>query len=338
MGIPAALVPRLVFAVAFGTLGLFALGLSALDRARRGLALYGALALALSFHLARPIVRPPSGGGRADALARLAEGLSVLLPLVAIAVLFWLERRRRRPAANAAFLVFGAGSFLLGALADAAIARGVLAISSRIPFVGVGFLLFTVVLLVLLSDEDRRLLTRATTDPLTSLPNRAAFLERARLEVQRAERTGRSLAVVLFDLDHFKSVNDRFGHAAGDRTLAAAALAIARTIRGIDVAGRWGGEEFVLLLVEADESTAGPAVERIRAAVASPPTPRVPVSVTASAGIAIHHGLFERTSIEGLVRRADAALYEAKRAGRDRYAFEKALATTPSGPADVRLR
>ena len=338
MAIPAALVPRLVFAVAFATLGLFALGLSALDRARRGLALYAALALGVGFHLALPIARPLRTPGRADALARLGEEVAVLLPLVAITVLFWLERRRRRPAANAALLVFGAGSFLLGALADAAIARGVLAISSRIPFVGVGLLLFTVVLLVILSDEDRRLLTRATTDPLTSLPNRAAFLERARLEVQRAERTGRSLAVVLLDLDHFKSVNDRFGHAAGDRTLAAAAVAIARTIRGIDLAGRWGGEEFVLLLVEADESTAGPAVERIRAAVAASPTPRVPVTVTASAGIAIHHGLFERTSFEGLVRRADAALYEAKRAGRDRFVFEKALAAPPSGPADVRLR
>jgi diguanylate cyclase (GGDEF)-like protein len=189
-----------------------------------------------------------------------------------------------------------------------------------------------------MADDDKRLRVQATTDPLTGLANRAAFLERARLEIQRAERSGRPLAVVLLDLDRFKSVNDRFGHPAGDRVLVGAATAISRTVRGIDLAARWGGEEFAVLLVEADESTAGVVVERIREAVAALAPPRVPVSVTASAGIAVHHGLFERSQVEGLLRRADAALYAAKRKGRNRAEFETSLVAPPSTPADVRLR
>ena len=338
MEISAALVSRLGFAVAIATLGLLSLLLATLQRARRGLALYGTLALAVAFHLALPVVRPPRSGAPPGALARADATLAILLPFVAVAILYALERGRKRRAANAALLFFAAGSFLLGALADEAISHGILAIPPRVPFLGVGFLVLTVVLAVIVSDEDRRLFARATTDTLTNLANRAAFLERARLEVLRAERTGRSLAVALLDLDHFKAVNDRFGHPAGDRVLAAAALAIARTIRGIDQAGRWGGEEFVVLLVEADESTAGAAVERIREAIATSAPAKVPAKVTVSAGIAVHHGVFERTTIEGLVRRADAALYEAKHAGRDRHVFEKALARPPSGPAEVPLR
>ena len=79
-------------------------------------------------------------------------------------------------------------------------------------------------------------------------------------------------------------------------------------------------------------------MERIREAIATSAPAKVPAKVTVSAGIAVHHGVFERTTIEGLVRRADAALYEAKHAGRDRHVFEKALAPPPSGPADVPLR
>jgi diguanylate cyclase (GGDEF)-like protein len=189
-----------------------------------------------------------------------------------------------------------------------------------------------------MAEEDRRLFARATTDALTNLPNRTAFLERARREVARAERTGRTLAVSMLDIDHFKAFNDRYGHATGDRVLAAVGQAIAQTVRGIDVAARWGGEEFVVLLVEADQTTAGPAVERIREAVAALEPPRVPERITTSAGIAIHQGLFERVRIDSLIRRADAALYEAKRAGRNRACSER-VATRPAGStAEVTYR
>ena len=338
MPLPAPFLGGLVFAVSIGTLGFLSLLVLLVFRFRPALALYSALALAVSFHLARPLVRIRVAAGGSDPMARRDALLHVLIPLFAAGVLWTLARNRPRPARNAALLFFGAGSLLLGALADEALARQIVVFRSSVPLLGVGFLVFSLVLLLVLADDDRRILLRATTDPLTGLANRAAFLERARSEVQRAERTGRSLSVVLFDLDRFKSVNDRFGHPAGDKVLTGAARAIAQTIRGIDLAARWGGEEFVVLLVEADESTAGVAVERIRDAVGALAPPRVPVSVTVSAGIAVHHGLFERGTVEGLLRRADEALYDAKQKGRNRAEYEKALGSPPSTPADVKLR
>jgi diguanylate cyclase (GGDEF)-like protein len=140
----------------------------------------------------------------------------------------------------------------------------------------------------------------------------------------------------MLDVDHFKSFNDRFGHPAGDAALTAVARAIAQTVRGIDAAGRYGGEEFIVLLAEADADAAAAALNRIRAAVAALAPPRIARSVTLSAGVAVHQALFETTSLDSLVARADAALYEAKRAGRDRVALE--ATPEPATPADVRYR
>jgi diguanylate cyclase (GGDEF)-like protein len=268
---------------------------------------------------------------------RSAAGVSLLL---LAGDFFWVlvrdERRHRRDTA----IVFAAVLLLiLGAVADVFSARQVLlARPPAIPFLAPAFAGFTLLLLTAMAAEDRLLFARAITDSLTNLPNRTAFLERARREVARAERTGRTLAVVMLDIDHFKSFNDRYGHHTGDRVLAAVGQAIAQTIRGIDIAGRYGGEEFVVLLVEADRAAAGPAVERIREAVSNLEPPRVPEKITTSAGIAIHRGLFERARIDGLIRRADAALYEAKRAGRDRACFERAATPAARSAAEVTYR
>ncbi len=309
-----------------------------LYRSRRGFFLYAALALSFGYYLARPVLAAHGAPARSAAIERLDAALPLLIGASALGLLLVLLRDRRRPPWMGALLFFGSGSLFLGALADHALARQVIVLRSDVPIGGVGFFVFSVVLLFVIADDDRRLLLQATTDALTGLPNRPAFLEKARAEVQRTERTGRPLAVVLLDLDRFKAVNDRHGHPAGDRVLATAAQAIARTIRGIDIAARWGGEEFAVLLMEADESTAGTAVERIREAVAAAEPPRVPAKVTVSAGIAVHHGLFERGTVEGLLRRADEALYEAKRKGRDRTELEKSHAARPTSSADVRLR
>ncbi len=338
MILPGAALLRLALAAGAGTLGVFSLLVGLADRARRGLILFAALALGVSFHLALPLLRVRAVPGPPGLLDRADTVVSWVLAGCALVILVALVRTRHRRPRNTALLFFGFGSLLLGALGDLALARQAIVVRSDVPVLGFGFLVFSAVLLLALTDEERRLLVRATTDPLTGLANRAAFLERARLEVLRAERTGRPLAVVLLDLDHFKSVNDRHGHPAGDKVLAGAARAIAQTVRGIDLAARWGGEEFAVLLVEADESTAGGAVERIREAVAAAEPPRVAAKITVSAGIAVHHGLFERGTVEGLLRRADEALYAAKRSGRDRAEFEKALAVPPSSPADVKLR
>lgn len=268
---------------------------------------------------------------------RWPAGLSlVLLAGASLAALARPEARRRK---DGALLFVGSTALLLAALFDAARSSGILlAAAPGTPLLGPAFLVFTALLLVALADQGRRLLARATTDTLTGLANRSAFLERAALELTRASRTERPFAVAMLDVDHFKSINDRFGHPAGDRVLSASARAIGETLRGVDLCGRWGGEEFVLLLVEVDEAAAVVAVERVRDAIASLAPPAVPHAITVSAGVAVHHPLFERAGIAELIRRADAALYESKSAGRDRTTLHGARKTPPATAAEVRLR
>jgi len=327
MWLSKAQVATLLFALTAASFGLLALTLLGAARARMRLALYAALALGVAAFLGAPFLfEAPTRHG-------VETGLAVALPIVAAAFLADLARGGRR---TRAFLFAASSVLVLAALAELAARRQVLVSPPFVSPLGVGFVLFTALLLPRVAEQERRLFTRATTDPLTGLLNRAAFEERALAELSRAGRTGRSLAVAMLDLDHFKSFNDRFGHLAGDAALTAVARAVARTVRGIDAAGRYGGEEFIVLLVEADAEAALRAVERIRAAVASLGPPRIPLGVTVSAGIAIHDGAFERTSLESLVARADAALYAAKRAGRDRVILEPA--PEPATPADVRYR
>lgn len=154
----------------------------------------------------------------------------------------------------------------------------------------------------------------ASTDPLTGLANRRkaeSFLAR---ELARFDRTGTPFSLIMLDLDHFKAVNDRFGHPTGDRVLMSVASAIAGSIRAEDIASRWGGEEFLVLLVDSDAGDAPNTAERIRRAIASACS-FLPDGLSASAGVVAS------SSGEGvgqLLVRADRALYEAKRSGRDR--------------------
>lgn len=272
---------------------------------------------------------PPTG--RASAWVGAAS-----LVLLGTAALVDLARLRRP---DGALLFAATAALLLAALFDAAASRGVLLPGASLPpLLGPAFLLFTALLLVAVADQGRRLFERATTDALTGLPNRATFLEKALRELARAERSGSSLALVLLDIDHFKRFNDRYGHQAGDRVLALAGRAVAGAIRGIDLAGRYGGEELVLVLVDVDADEAFAAVERVRAAVARVRVPSVPEAVTVSAGLALHHGAFERADLSGLVRRADEALYASKAAGRDRTTMESRGPERPTSPAEVRYR
>jgi diguanylate cyclase (GGDEF)-like protein len=142
----------------------------------------------------------------------------------------------------------------------------------------------------------------------------------------------------MLDIDHFKRFNDRYGHQAGDRVLAQVGRAVAGAVRGIDLAGRYGGEEIVLALVDVETDAAVAAVERVRAAVAEVRIPHVPEAVTASAGVALHSGAFERADLAGLIRRADEALYRSKAAGRDRTTLESRGSERPTSPAEVRYR
>ena len=159
---------------------------------------------------------------------------------------------------------------------------------------------------------------QALVDGLTGLANRRQCETLLGTELARAERFDDSLAVVFADLDDFKDVNDRHGHPAGDVVLREFADVLRSTLREADVAGRWGGEEFILVLPGTDVEGAMRLAERVRAelrtrAILAPDG--TPISITASFGVAARPGL---ASERELIAAADAALYAAKRAGKDR--------------------
>jgi len=169
-----------------------------------------------------------------------------------------------------------------------------------------------------LERANRRLEELATTDELTGLCNRRHFLETLGQECRRASRTGADLALAMLDLDHFKAVNDTYGHAVGDQVLVRAAAIMRHVARATDVVARYGGEEFMILMPETSAEEALHAAERIRAQIAGRPVCDGPhdTGVTASLGIsALKDG--GPGGPEHLIRRADEALYAAKQAGRN---------------------
>jgi diguanylate cyclase (GGDEF)-like protein len=159
---------------------------------------------------------------------------------------------------------------------------------------------------------------QALVDPLTELANRRALAETLHAEVARAERFGDAVSFVLADLDDFKAVNDRYGHPVGDTVLRAFARTLADTVREIDVAGRWGGEEFALILPGTDAAGGAALAERARQAIEAQelhaPNGDV-IPVTSSFGVASFPA---SDSVDALVAAADAALYRAKREGKNR--------------------
>lgn len=159
---------------------------------------------------------------------------------------------------------------------------------------------------------------RATTDGLTSLFNRRHFEELACAEWVRFQRYGRPLSLLMFDIDKFKSINDRFGHDAGDLVLKAVAHICKLTKRQTDVAARFGGEEFALLLPETDDAAAEVAAERLRKSIQNLTgvLPGKDVQVTVSIGVA--SAALDMTAFDVLLKRADEAMYDAKRSGRNR--------------------
>jgi len=154
------------------------------------------------------------------------------------------------------------------------------------------------------------------TDPLTDLANRRSVAARLGEELARSARTERPFSVLLLDVDHFKLINDAHGHHAGDQVLQQVAGLLKGNLRVVDLVGRWGGEEFLILLPESDADAAFQVAERLRQLIAEHPfyLDGRPLTITSTfGGATAAPGL----SQEGLVRRADAALYEGKRAGRN---------------------
>ena len=165
---------------------------------------------------------------------------------------------------------------------------------------------------------------RALRDELTGLYNRRFMLEMMHLEGARAQRSLQPLLVAQLDLDHFKAVNDTYGHAAGDQALCAFAGAVAGCIRSTDTLARWGGEEFVLLMSNTTAENGARLLERVRAKVQASP---VVLATGASIHLTVSIGAAQLQARQetpiGLLHRADAALYAAKAQGRNRVAWAR---------------
>jgi diguanylate cyclase (GGDEF)-like protein len=165
-------------------------------------------------------------------------------------------------------------------------------------------------------QQTRDLRARATVDGLTGLLNRSAFLDLAENELRRLRRTGTMASVILADLDHFKAINDQFGHSAGDTALQAFARACAGTVRSTDLVGRYGGEEFILLLPGVTPERAREIAADISSRLQQSGSEIIPRLPTVSYGIAAADA--GPGSLDAVVASADAALYQAKTLGRDR--------------------
>jgi diguanylate cyclase (GGDEF)-like protein len=240
-----------------------------------------------------------SGAGAAWACAPL-------LSLPAVYAMFFL---RKAPALAIAAL--SAGGYVVAALAGPGLPGGQVAVA------GAGIAAAAGLVGLQRANANRliwRLSDAAVTDALTGLMNRRGFQELIETELERARRSGQPLSLIIGDLDHFKALNDRFGHGAGDRALEQLALILDTAKRRIDSAARIGGEEFAVVLPDSDQHAAYILAERMRREVRET-FMYEPYELTISLGVATfpEHG----SSVESLVAQADEALYAAKALGRD---------------------
>ncbi len=160
---------------------------------------------------------------------------------------------------------------------------------------------------------EKELRCLSVTDCLTNCYNRRFFMQKLEEEIERAKRNGNKFSLIMLDIDRFKSINDRFGHNAGDLVLKSMAEMIKNRIRKIDTLARWGGEEFVLLLPDTPVENAARLAEELRESLSRMDIQGVG-RVTASFGVA---GYCPGDSVDSLVNKADNMMYEAKAAGRN---------------------
>lgn len=257
---------------------------------------------------------------RADDLYYILPAAYALGAVAAADVLHHLAVSARRRAPHAR-LLFGATIVALGAaLADGASVLG-LSFGGSVGFAlsGPGFFVLVSAFLAAMADRLARLRLAASTDPLTGLANRVVLFDRIGLEIARARRHGHPVALAILDLDAFKEFNDRYGHVAGDRLLVAASHALSGAIRDTDLVARFGGDEFVVLLPEADATQAVGCLDRVRAGISGARIAGAERGASASAGVAVFDPAVRASvSVSAWLRQADAALYAAKAAGRDR--------------------
>lgn len=187
-------------------------------------------------------------------------------------------------------------------------------------------------------DLHEMLRTNAMYDSLTGLLNRAAIMDSLHQELDRAAREAKPLGVLLCDIDHFKRVNDTWGHPAGDAVLREVAQRLRSSLRSYDKIGRYGGEEFLLVLPACDRCSGLALAERLRRSIEATPvsigaeTGAEAIAVTASLGIAIAEAS-SQGSMDALIQAADTALYRAKAQGRNRVELAQPEAMATTAPA-----
>ncbi|MGH8217008.1 MAG: sensor domain-containing diguanylate cyclase [Steroidobacteraceae bacterium] len=292
--------------------------------------LFGALAALFVLLAAANVLRLFGLGPLVSAAGNLLFVGSAVLTLV-VALIAW----RRGSRAAGWFLVAWS---LLEAFTIAAAGRLLVSRAGQnemLVYYGLPLSMVAAAVLIALGVADRlraqrRALTEAEryarTDPLTGVLNRRSLLEQLDGACRRARVSGLPLALLFIDLDHFKRINDSFGHLAGDACLAAIIGPIQSELRQSDAIGRYGGEEFVVILNGADEAAAHPIAERIVRRVASVSVEGfgAPIQLTCSIGVAASDTL--GVWGEQLIRHADAAVYGAKRSGRNRVQIAEPLA------------
>lgn len=248
------------------------------------------------------------------------------------------ELRLRWPVLLALPVLLGGGAYLSRALRAALSPESVLTEMTTNSSLNVGAALSFAVLVLclhamLLALVAARLVAGlrrlSRHDGLTGLLNRRAIEEALDAQMQRSQRSGEAFTLMMLDLDHFKHINDRHGHAMGDHALKHAAAFLRGELRDVDVLGRYGGEEFLFLLPGLRLAQAHAVAERLRERLAARPLLHAGVAVPLAVSIGVAESVGPQTDPRSVLARADAALYRAKACGRNRVVLDEAI------PADV---
>ena len=295
-----------------------------LPRTRWGWAAGALFLAAVPLCAALPLVR----------LAELNEWIDAALFLGLVATVVRAVRGSAPHAPQARTLVVGTVAFAAAVIWDLGNESGVTTVARVLPGVPglfwIGFLAFVMAVGIATAGKWARAEIDALTDTLTGLSRRHVFEEALRREAERMRRSGGKLAVVVIDLDHFKRINDTWGHRTGDEVLVRVGRLLRYSARNIDLAARLGGEEFGVLLFDTDARGALAFVERFRGHLRAleVPAPGGVVRVTASAGIAAAE---DAADPDALLDAADRAVYRAKEEGRDRMVVfpSRSAAGTP---------
>lgn len=242
----------------------------------------------------------------------------IIVALLLLVTLFKAIKSASQGNADARGVLWGLAVLLICLVSDIVHELGLANVPNFLPVLGfiVFFLMATHAINSHLAKEE----SSARTDPLTGMLNRRGFLELSRLVVSIAERSARSFSIIMIDLDHFKRVNDKFGHAMGDRVLQEIASILLRGVRDQDILARWGGEEVIILLPDTGVNGANALGEKIRTSVEELETwhDETRICVTLSLGISQYH---RGEPLTDTIQRADNALYRAKSSGRNRVEY-----------------